>query len=214
MKKSQARVTAALKDEATYVPESPCARGHSLRSTANGTCILCRRFTENLRVSANRDAYNARKSSERVKHRALLAEKARVSRANESAERRAERLEKAKLKQREWRAKNPNHSNTKIVKAQYKKNNPDKRMADVAKRRCAKLQRTPVWLNADDFWLMEQAYDLAALRSKVFGFQWHVDHILPLQGKKVSGLHVPLNLQVIPWIDNVRKANKHKDLPA
>lgn len=35
---------------------------------------------------------------------------------------------------------------------------------------------------------------------------------LPLQGKNVSGLHVPYNLQVIPWIQNVSKANKY--LPA
>lgn len=36
--------------------------------------------------------------------------------------------------------------------------------------------------------------------------------ILPLQGTLVSGLHVPLNLQVIPWLDNVRKANKYVPL--
>jgi hypothetical protein len=41
----------------------------------------------------------------------------------------------------------------------------------------------------------------------MFGFPWHVDHIIPLQGEMVSGLHVPNNIQVIPWIDNVRKAN-------
>lgn len=81
-----------------------------------------------------------------------------------------------------------------------------------AKRHAAKMKRTPAWLTQDDFWMIEQAYELATLRTKMFGFVWHVDHAIPLQGKSVSGLHVPTNLQVIPWLDNVKKANKY--LPA
>jgi hypothetical protein len=75
-------------------------------------------------------------------------------------------------------------------------------------RQAAKVQRTPNWLSADDHWLMAQAYELAALRTKLFGFPWHVDHILPLHGRRVSGLHVPTNLQVIPGTDNCKKSNK------
>lgn len=84
--------------------------------------------------------------------------------------------------------------------------------ANDAKRRAAQLQRTPGWLTADDLWMIEQAHELAALRTRMFGFPWHVDHELPLQGKYVSGLHVPTNLRVVPWRDNVAKANKY--LPA
>lgn len=69
--------------------------------------------------------------------------------------------------------------------------------------------RTPVWLSADEKWMIKQAYELAALRTVVCGYQWHVDHMIPLQGKRVSGLHVPNNLQVIPWISNIRKKNKY-----
>jgi hypothetical protein len=72
----------------------------------------------------------------------------------------------------------------------------------------SKIQRTPKWLTEEDFWMIKEIYSLASLRSKVFGFSWHVDHIIPVRGKKVSGLHVPSNLQVIPWIDNVKKHNK------
>ena len=49
---------------------------------------------------------------------------------------------------------------------------------------------------------------VAALRTKTLGIQFHVDHVLPLRGKKVSGLHVPMNLRVIPAIENMRKTNK------
>lgn len=86
--------------------------------------------------------------------------------------------------------------------------NSEKRAAYEAKRRATILQRTPRWLTEDDFWMIEQAYDLAKLRTSVFGFEWHVDHVVPLRGKKVSGLHVPLNLSVIPGADNCRKNAK------
>lgn len=77
-----------------------------------------------------------------------------------------------------------------------------------AKRRAAKMQRTPHWLTDDDHWVMRQAYELAELRTKMFGFKWHVDHVIPLQGALVSGLHVPWNIQVISAIENISKHNK------
>jgi len=78
----------------------------------------------------------------------------------------------------------------------------------VAKRRAARIQRIPKWLTKDDLWLIKEAYELAALRTKIFGFKWHVDHIIPLQGKTVSGLHMIENLQVIPEKHNLSKHNK------
>lgn len=89
----------------------------------------------------------------------------------------------------------------------WKLNNKDKMQAADGRRRASKMQRTPLWLTADDLWMIGQAYELAALRTKLFGFGWHVDHIIPLQGKRVSGLHTPNNLQVIPAQDNMRKSN-------
>ena len=89
----------------------------------------------------------------------------------------------------------------------YAKNNLPAILARNTRNKAAKKQRVPAWVTADELWLMSQAYELAALRTKKFGFVWHVDHILPLQGKLVSGLHVPSNLRVIPAVDNWRKSN-------
>lgn len=77
-----------------------------------------------------------------------------------------------------------------------------------AKRRSSKLNRTPVWYTKEDEFLFEEAYTLALLREKLTKFKWHVDHILPLQGKNVSGLHVINNIQVIPAKLNLSKGNR------
>ena len=90
----------------------------------------------------------------------------------------------------------------------YAATHPAQIRAHANKHRASKVMRTPAWLTPDDFWVMEEAYALAVLRTKLFGFSWHVDHIVPLHGVLVSGLHVPHNLQVIPARDNHSKSNK------
>jgi hypothetical protein len=90
----------------------------------------------------------------------------------------------------------------------YRQQNKGRLAAINAARKEHIRLRTPGWVDGEERWLMRQVYELAALRTKMFGFFWHVDHIIPLQGKKVSGLHVPINLRVIPAIENIRKKNK------
>jgi hypothetical protein len=46
--------------------------------------------------------------------------------------------------------------------------NPERIQAADAKRRASRLQRTPAWLTEDDLWMLEQTYELAALRTKMF----------------------------------------------
>jgi hypothetical protein len=101
-----------------------------------------------------------------------------------------------------------NKEKIKEISSRYQKNNKGKVNARTATRHAAKMQRTPAWLTVDEKWLIQEIYELAALRTKMTGFLWHVDHVLPLQGQTVSGLHTPWNLQVIPATDNIRKSNK------
>jgi hypothetical protein len=90
----------------------------------------------------------------------------------------------------------------------FRKNNPDKHNSLNARTRASKLQALPKWLTEDDKWMMKEAYSLAQLRTRILGFMWHVDHIVPLRGKTVCGLHVPWNLQVIPAVANLSKSNQ------
>lgn len=112
--------------------------------------------------------------------------------------------EKARLKN--WRDRNADR--VKELHRQYAAENQSKLNAKARKYKLSREKRTPAWLTKDDFWLMEQAYELATLRTKVFGFVWEVDHEIPLHGKLASGLHVPHNLRVIPALENKRKSNK------
>ena len=205
MKKSEARIKAKEAGATTYVPEQPCRRGHLLRSVA-GTCIECRRLRENYRYHSKPEE-TKRKIAEKYQKN---AERLREKRRAWYAEHREKEKAIAKVRSAEWRVKNPNHAGAAEAKKKWKQDNPHKVRADTVKRRTAKMKRTPAWLTEDDFWMIEQAYELAVLRTKMFGFSWHVDHVMPLQGQAVSGLHVPTNLQVIPGVLNVSKANKYK----
>jgi len=87
----------------------------------------------------------------------------------------------------------------------YCQENKDKKRQGAMKYISSKMQRTPKWLTEDDFWVMEQAYITAEERTKKYGVKFHVDHIIPLQGVDVCGLHVPWNLQILPILSNKRR---------
>lgn len=90
----------------------------------------------------------------------------------------------------------------------WRKTNPHKRAAQQAKRRGKKLNATPDWLTQDMLDEIEYKYFLARDLSQITGEPHHVDHIVPLQGDDICGLHVPWNLQVLTAKDNLRKSNK------
>jgi|SRR5271165_1490089 len=84
----------------------------------------------------------------------------------------------------------------------YEKANPGKVLAKTRKYQTSKIHRTPKWLSKEQLKQIEMFY---INRPKGF----HVDHIVPLQGKNVSGLHVPWNLQYLKATPNLKKSNKY-----
>lgn len=93
--------------------------------------------------------------------------------------------------------------------SRWQKNNKGKVNANTALKHTAKLLRTPKWLTDFDKLHIQCLYQVAAMRTRESGYAWHVDHVIPLQGKTVSGLHVPSNLRVIPALDNISKGNRY-----
>lgn len=98
-------------------------------------------------------------------------------------------------------------SNAHVIKArveEYSKNNPHKVNAKQARRRATKLQATPGWASKE---LIETFYKVARLLSMYYGREVTVDHIVPLQGELVCGLHCEANLQLMFGTDNKSKGN-------
>lgn len=77
-----------------------------------------------------------------------------------------------------------------------------------AKRRAKKLNATPSWA---DFQAIHAVYKQRVSAEKATGIKHHVDHIVPLQGQTVSGLHIAENLRVITAKDNIKKSNKFRE---
>lgn len=106
-----------------------------------------------------------------------------------------------------WKKQNP----LKVKESNLKTNqaNPAKRNLWTANYRSAKDRRTPAWLTDFDKLKIECMYSIASMLTRENKEPWHIDHIIPLRGENVSGLHVPSNLQFISGIDNVRKRNQY-----
>ena len=97
------------------------------------------------------------------------------------------------------------------INSKYKKRNSGKVNARNRKRQIEKIKRSPNWLSKDHLEQIKRLYIEAARLTKEWGMPHHVDHIVPLQGENVSGLHVPWNLQVLVGYGpngNCSKGNK------
>ena len=171
---------------------SICAKHKELDGEryVSGACVGCAKDL----IRKIRAANPEKTKAHRVKSQAKTAEKRRTN-----PEARAKKL----AADAAYRANNPEL--VADIKRRWYAEHPGRATALATKRKAAVKQRTPKWLTPDDWFIIKEAYELAALRTKMLGFPWEVDHIIPLQGDTVSGLHVPQNLQVIP-----RKLNRAK----
>jgi 5-methylcytosine-specific restriction endonuclease McrA len=80
--------------------------------------------------------------------------------------------------------------------------------ADTKARRRKHRDATPPWLTRKQKSEIRQLYQIAITMTQTTGEQYVVDHIVPLRGEVVCGLHVPWNLRVITQEENLKKSNK------
>jgi hypothetical protein len=98
-----------------------------------------------------------------------------------------------------------NRQRIKELSAQWARKNRAKKREGNARRRCLKLNATPPWADLE---AIRSIYAQCVEISRQTGIPHEVDHIVPLKGKLVCGLHVPCNLQVIPQRLNRAKGNR------
>lgn len=182
----------------TYNTGKPCKHGHlSDRYTSTAICIECVRIQGIDRYKNNRERqytswrkwYEANKDTHHARCRRWQHE----------------HPEQVKVMVKQWAAANPEKVAEKTKR--YRAKHPDRATAMAVASVARRAKRVPKWLTVDDKWLLREAYALAKLRTKMFGFAWEVDHVIPLRGQFVSGLHVPTNVQVIPKAENRQKRN-------
>ena len=182
------RLQAIAKGEKQYFTGKPCKHGHvAPRFVLQNRCAVCKAIHSGTVVrqwhDSNRGKVCKTKKQYKVRHRdKYLAQKREFYEKNKDV----------------WRE----------YTRQWKDANPEKVLASRARRRADEIQRTPLWLTDTDYVEIRNMYRLAIARTNETGIRWHVDHIIPLKGKNVSGLHVPQNLRVITASENMRKSNK------
>jgi hypothetical protein len=186
------RKEAQQKGAAHYFTGEPCKQGHIALRKTKGACVGCLKM-EWAAAAKSRAAYfvayNKREEVKDSKHDWYLANKEQVvqlAKTRPSSDK--------KLYQSRWKAKN-----SVWVKA------------DTKARRRKHRQATPHWLTREQKGEIRQLYQIAITMSRTTGEPYVVDHIVPLRGEDVCGLHVPWNLRVVTREENLRKSNKHVD---
>ena len=171
-----------------YFTGEPCLNGHIAPRKTKGACVECIRLETAKYADKRREYFDAYNKSE-----AGQASKQRYYKVNK---------ELVKL-----RALARSNEDRRQYRNTWKINNPDLVRADTKHRRDKHKHATPRWLTTEQRNQIRQFYLDAMTTTRVTGVPYVVDHIVPLRGKDVCGLHVPWNLQVITRADNLAKSN-------
>lgn len=110
-------------------------------------------------------------------------------------------------KVREYQARYRKTTARKIAQKKYTQTLHGKALYRECQRRrfAARINRTPAWSDREK---IRQFYLDAAELTLLSGVLFSVDHVIPLQGETVSGLHVHTNMQIILGVENSRKCNR------
>ena len=104
-----------------------------------------------------------------------------------------------------------NKSACKRTQKGYRASKPVAVRISKANYRAAKIGAMPCWLTDEQRRQIAAIYRKARRLSRETGVEHHVDHIHPLRGETVCGLHVPWNLQILTESENCAKSNNLVD---
>lgn len=179
-----------------YFTGNPCKAGHTdKRLVSTGQCCEC------IRLNHYKDY---------AKHK--------EKRLQEIKEWQQSNKETVNAATRRWRIQNPTSADATRRKyyttnkeiyltrtKHWRSNNKSKLRIYNTRRREQLVLATVKWANMQ---AIDKIYKQAVLMTEQTGTQHHVDHIIPLNGKEVCGLHVEYNLQILTASENYNKNRK------
>jgi hypothetical protein len=164
-------------------------------------CKIEKELIEFVKSSRNKNGYSYRCKS---CHKALFKDE-QIAKKRQYRKNYVVSADKRKLATEKYNEKLRLSGKRKEYNRQWKINNADKVRASTRNRQAKIANAFPQWANSKE---IAKFYTLAKAIEKYTGEKYHVDHIVPLRGKYVSGLHVPENLCILPASENLRKSNK------
>ena len=145
-----------------------------------------------------------RKESVRVRGAKYKAEnKEKIDLANKKY--RENNKEKIAANGSKWASANRNKINA--ANKRYRKNNKEKVNFLTSNGRARRFGAT-IYMTKEDKAKIAELYTIAQDATKLFGYGWAVDHIVPLNK---GGLHKLSNLQVVPMTWNRSKCDRNCD---
>ena len=175
-----------------YFTGEPCKHGHIAPRKTKGACLECLKLEWERGNQTRAEYFRAYNQSEAGQK----AKQEYYGRNREAVIARAQARDTTKVTE---------------YKLAYKERNPDLYKELVSLRRRRFRLATPKWLSAEQKLEIRLKYRLAIELSRRTGERYVVDHIVPLQGEEVCGLHVPWNLEVVTQTENLKKSNKLVD---